>query len=61
MAGLQLLRTEPMLREDGLISVRRGFRRREWRNWRRARKFPSPKVWLYYGTRIVLQARKGAR
>jgi SAM-dependent methyltransferase len=59
--ALHLLRTEPMLRRDGLISVRRGFRRREWQTLAALADIPSPKVGLYYGTRIVLQARRGAR
>ena len=46
------------LREDGLISVKRGFRRREWRELARRAEIPNAKVWLYCGTRIVLQARK---
>jgi SAM-dependent methyltransferase len=58
---MRLIRTDPVLREDGLISVRRGFRLREWRELAARAEIPGARVWLYYGTRIVLQARKGAR
>lgn len=46
------------VREDALISVKRGFRLREWREKARIAGVTGAKVWLYYGTRIVLQARK---
>lgn len=59
--ALSLMGTGAKLREDGMISIKRGFRRREWRALAARAEIPSPKVWLYYGTRIVLQARKGAR
>jgi SAM-dependent methyltransferase len=58
---MRLMRTDPTLREDGLVSVRRGFRRPEWRELAARAEIPDAKVWLYYGTRIVLQARKGER
>jgi 2-polyprenyl-3-methyl-5-hydroxy-6-metoxy-1,4-benzoquinol methylase len=57
--SLRLMRTSRNLREDALISVKRGFRRREWRKLVARAKIPDAKVRLYYGTRIVLQARKG--
>jgi len=56
-----LMRTDNNLRKDGLISVKRGFRRREWRELAARAEISNAKVWLYYGTRIVLQARKDAR
>jgi SAM-dependent methyltransferase len=59
--SLHLLRANPAVREDGLISVKRGFRLREWRELAVRAEIPDAKVRLYYGTRIVLQARKGAR
>lgn len=55
---LRLAHVSGALREDGLISVRRGFRRREWRDLAARAEIPGAKVWLYYGTRIGLQARK---
>jgi SAM-dependent methyltransferase len=58
---MRLMRADRTLREDGLISVKRGFRRREWRELAARAEIPNAKVWLYYGTRIGLQARKGAR
>ena len=57
---LRLIRAERTLREDGLISVKRGFRRHEWIELARRADIPNVNVWVYYGTRIVLQARKGA-
>lgn len=47
------------VRSDALISVKRGFRLREWRGLARNAGLPDAQVWLYYGARIVLQARKG--
>lgn len=58
---LHLMGTSRELREDGLISVKRGFRRREWRALAGQAGVANAHVWLYYGTRIVLQARKGGR
>ena len=55
---LQLLRADPTVRQDGLISVRRGFRLKEWRELAVRAEIPNSKVWRYHGTRIVLQARK---
>ena len=56
--AMHLMRTSRALREDGLISVKRGFRRREWQELAARATIPNARVWLYYGTRIVLQARK---
>jgi 2-polyprenyl-3-methyl-5-hydroxy-6-metoxy-1,4-benzoquinol methylase len=47
------------VREDALTSVQRGFRLREWRELAKQAGLPGATVWLYYGTRIVMQARKG--
>ncbi|MBU6399772.1 MAG: methyltransferase domain-containing protein [Verrucomicrobia bacterium] len=43
---------------DALISVRRGFRIGEWHAAARAAGLTEARVWLYWGARIVLQARK---
>lgn len=56
-----LMRTDKAIRQDGLISVERGFRLKEWRELAGRAEIPNAKVWLYYGTRIVLQARKEVR
>jgi SAM-dependent methyltransferase len=45
-------------REDGLISVRRGWRVAEWRELARQAGISAPQVWLYYGSKVLLQARK---
>lgn len=58
---MPLLGAARTLRKDGLISVRRGFHRHEWRELAGRAGIPDAKVWLYYGTRIGLQARKAAR
>ena len=55
---LHLIRANPALLEDGLISVRRGFRRGEWRELAARAGIPAANVWRYHGTRIVMQARK---
>jgi SAM-dependent methyltransferase len=55
---MHLLRSRRTLRDDGLLSVKRGFRRGEWRELAARAEIPDAKVWLYYGTRIGLQARK---
>ena len=50
--------TEEFL-SDGLLSVRRGWRLGEWRRFAEQAGVPSARIWLYYGSRIMLQARKG--
>jgi SAM-dependent methyltransferase len=56
--ALHLMRANPTVLEDGLISVRRGFRRGEWRALAERAEIPGADVWRYHGTRVVLQARK---
>ena len=56
-----LMRTEKILRQDALISVARGFHLDEWRDLAARAEIPDARVSLYYGTRIVLQARKAGR
>jgi SAM-dependent methyltransferase len=55
---LHLMRATPAVLEDGLISVRRGFRRGEWHELAAQAGIPKANVWRYHGTRIILQARK---
>jgi SAM-dependent methyltransferase len=55
---LHLMRANPTIIEDGLISVQRGFRRSEWRALAAEAGIPGANVWRYHGARIVLQARK---
>ncbi len=45
-------------RYDGLLSVRRGFRVDELRVLAREAGISRARVWLHYGTRVILQARK---
>jgi 2-polyprenyl-3-methyl-5-hydroxy-6-metoxy-1,4-benzoquinol methylase len=54
----RLLGTGRTVREDALISVKRGFHQQEWRELAARAGIPHAGVWLYYGTRMVLQARK---
>ena len=56
--AMHLIRADRTLIEDGLISVRRGFRRHEWRELAMRAEIPESRIWRYHGTRIVLQARK---
>jgi SAM-dependent methyltransferase len=55
---LKLIRTTPEFRADGLQSVRRGWRVGEWRRLAAAAGIPDARVWLSYGSRVMLQARK---
>jgi len=55
---LPFIRIGRTLRDDALLSIRRGFHLREWRALANQANLPGARVWLYYGTRIVLQARK---
>jgi hypothetical protein len=43
---------------DGLVSVRRGWRVKEWRELAGRAEIPGARVWLYSGSRIMLEARK---
>jgi SAM-dependent methyltransferase len=58
-AATGLMRVCRRVREDSLVSVKRGFRLDEWRRLAQQAGLRNPRVWLYYGTRIMLQARKG--
>ena len=55
---LHLLRLSPPMRQDGLLSIKRGWRMAEWNELARQAALPEARIWLYYGARIVLQARK---
>jgi 2-polyprenyl-3-methyl-5-hydroxy-6-metoxy-1,4-benzoquinol methylase len=56
---LKLIRTTPEFRADGLQSVRRGWRVGEWQRMAADAGIPQAQVWLSYGSRVMLQARKG--
>jgi hypothetical protein len=43
---------------DGLLSVERGFRVGELRELVQRAGIPGARLWLYYGTRVILEARK---
>lgn len=53
-----LMRISVPMRADALLSVTRGFRLSEWRELARRAGLTNMRVWLYYGTRILLRARK---
>ena len=52
------LRIDQRVSADALVSVKRGFHLGEWRELAGQADLANAKVWLYLGTRIVLQARK---
>jgi hypothetical protein len=54
----RLMRICRPVREDALVSVKRGFRLRELRALAGRAQLTNAKVWLYYASRTVLQARK---
>jgi len=55
---LRLMRMKPHFRSDGLLSVKRGWRVGEWRELAERAGIPRAKVSVYYGSRVLLQARK---
>ncbi len=55
---VRLLRFPKPLARDGEISVLRGFRIPEWTKLAREAGIADARVWLYFGTRIMLEARK---
>jgi 2-polyprenyl-3-methyl-5-hydroxy-6-metoxy-1,4-benzoquinol methylase len=56
--AVRVLGFPPAMRSDGLVSVRRAFRLGEWQTFARAAGLTTAEVWLYAGTRLILQARK---
>jgi 2-polyprenyl-3-methyl-5-hydroxy-6-metoxy-1,4-benzoquinol methylase len=57
---LQLRDYPDHFRSDALLSVRRGWRVREWNALAGRAGIPEARVWLYAGARVMLQARKEA-
>ena len=49
------------VRQDGLLSVKRGFRVGEWRQFAADAGMAESRVWVYGGSRIMLQGRKQAK
>jgi len=58
---LRLMRVTPQFLSDGMLSVRRSWRVGEWRALAARAGISSARVWLYYGSRVMLQARKPRR
>jgi SAM-dependent methyltransferase len=58
---LPFIRIGQSLRVDALLSIKRAFHLSEWRALANHAHLPDAKVRLYYGTRIVLQARKNTK
>ena len=56
--GARLARISPQMRADGLLSVRRGWRVPEWKALAARAGIANAQVWLYFGSRIMIQARK---
>jgi SAM-dependent methyltransferase len=55
---LQLHPFPAHFRTDGTLSILRGWRVPEWRALVQRAGIPRAHVWLYYGARVILQARK---
>src|SRR5581483_7869975 len=55
---LRVQRVPKHFRSDALLSVRRGWRVKEWRRLAGQAGIPNARVWLYAGTRVMLEARK---
>jgi hypothetical protein len=49
------------MRSDGVISIQRGWRVQEWRRLAHLAGIPNAKTWLYFGSRIILQAKKSSQ
>ncbi len=45
-------------RDDGLLSVKRGFRVEEWREFARVAGITEAKIWSHFRARVILAARK---
>ncbi len=45
-------------REDGLLSIKRGFRSDDWRELANRAGLKDAKVWMHYGARVMLAAQK---
>jgi len=58
--GTLLLGCSRPLRADALVSVQRAFRVAEWKSLAHQAGLADARVWLYAGTRLMLQARKPA-
>jgi 2-polyprenyl-3-methyl-5-hydroxy-6-metoxy-1,4-benzoquinol methylase len=54
----QVRRFPKHFQADGLLSVRRGFRIGELRSLAHQAGIPDARVWLYYGSRVILEATK---
>jgi SAM-dependent methyltransferase len=55
---VQLSRYPKHFRHDALLSVRRGFRVRELHSLAARADITGAQAWLYYGSRVIVQARK---
>jgi SAM-dependent methyltransferase len=55
---LQLHPFPKHFRTDGTLSVLRSWRVREWRSFAARAGIPKSRIWLYYGSRVMLLARK---
>lgn len=56
-----LLQLQPFpehFRADGTLSVLRSWHVGEWRSFAARAGIPNPRIWLYYGSRVMLLARK---
>lgn len=56
LLSVPFLSLSPRMRRDGLLSVRRGFRTREWQDFAAQAGIPKARVEVQFGCRIVLSA-----
>lgn len=45
-------------RDDGLLSVKRGFRANEWQDLAKRASISKAKIWVHFGARVMLAAKK---
>jgi SAM-dependent methyltransferase len=57
-ATLTAMRLPAWLRQDGMVSVKRGWRVPEWRAFAQRAGLPHSRVWFEHGTRVLLCSRK---
>lgn len=55
---LRVMRVPRVFLADAVLSVRRGWRVPEWREFAHRAGIPNPRVSVYYGAKIFLRARK---
>jgi hypothetical protein len=57
-ATLTAMQLPAWLRQDGMVSVKRGWRVPEWQDFANRAGLPDARVWFEHGTRVLLCSRK---